>query len=192
MSFEELTVDVVSETPVESVRTQQEAIVERSVEEIDRGVDIEVPAERAFRNGCLHDLADACTSRIQPALPECNRELGIGLSFGYEGADEVPAGTSKEGYLQFKLPPEAFDCTARLRKVGLGSDENQERIHDQGGLVGPVAVDRHFPHTSFGGDLVYTDGPKAPLCHHLQSGLEHGIVCSLASRSPDLAHSEFL
>ena len=122
MSFEELIVDAVNETFIERTCAQKQAVVERSVQEVDCSVDINVAPERAFLNCRPNDLTNTFTAWIEPALPKCDRKLGIGLSLRYKGADEGTSGTPKKGRLQAKLLPKAFDRAACFRKIGLAAD----------------------------------------------------------------------
>src|SRR5580700_6551627 len=118
MSCEELIVDAVNDTFAERTCAQEQAVVERSAQEIDCSVDINVASERAFRNCRPHDLTNTFTAWIEPALPKCDRKLRIGLSLRYKGTDEGTSGTPKEGRLQVKLLPKAFDGAACFREIG--------------------------------------------------------------------------
>src|SRR5579862_2272671 len=96
---QELLKGVLNETFIERTGTKKKSIVQRTVKEIDRGVDIDVPSQRALRDRNPQDLANTFASRIEPAVAKGRGKLRIGLGFGHKRADEISSRAAKEGRL---------------------------------------------------------------------------------------------
>lgn len=126
------------ETLVKRARAKQQPIIQGTVKEIDRCIDVDVPSQRALFDRRPQSSANAVAAQIEPAIAKRFGKLRIGLRFGDQRSGEIGPGPDAACRSGHTADPPA----RRQRRTAKDRGTDKARYRCPGGMASLLGIDR--------------------------------------------------